>query len=121
MRSYGHLTFTWSNDTLYVRAFGPFNEEGAANAANAYLSAIKDRSSTAFSVIEILDAESLGSEETLAEVGKLWNHLTDQGCIALAIVYHNKVQRSVARKYIPKYGNIFSTLKDAEAWVSENK
>lgn len=43
MQSHGHLEFSWRESVLTVKAFGPFNEEGALEAGKAYLYAVANR------------------------------------------------------------------------------
>ena len=108
MDSHGYLDFKWLNNILYVEAFGPFNDEGAIEAAKAYMDAVNNRNCSTFSVAEILDSESLGSPNTMTEVAKLWTFLGENGCRSLAIIHSNDIQRALAEKFIPKFGKVFN-------------
>ncbi|WP_440874914.1 hypothetical protein [Thalassotalea sp. PLHSN55] len=118
MHRHGYLELKWVNDTLYVTVFGPFNTEGAHEAAQQYITEIKKRNNRPFSVIEYLDNDSLGSPEVMKNVYKIWCLLGESGCKSLALVYANTVQRSLAEKYLPNFGNAFSDLASAEQWIS---
>ena len=116
MESHGYLSFKWSNNVLYVNAFGPFNDEGAKEAAEAYIKEVVNKKSLSFSVVELLDSESIGSPNTMNEVSKLWCFLGEHGCTSLGIIYSNDIQRSLAEKYLPIFGKLFSKVEDAEKW-----
>lgn len=117
MQEHGHLEFSWNESVLTVGVFGPFNEEGARAAAQAYLTAIANRPTEIFSVIECLDENSLGSPKTMIEVSQLWNFLGQNKCKSLAIIYANDLQRSLAQRHIPKFGKTFDNLEDALVWI----
>jgi len=55
MNSHGHVKFTWKNSLLNVEAFGPFNEEGAIEASQKYLTQIANRECSNYSIIEVWD------------------------------------------------------------------
>ncbi|WP_019615359.1 hypothetical protein [Psychromonas ossibalaenae] len=117
MDSHGYLDFKWFNDILYVKAFGPFNDEGSIEAAKAYIDVISNRSCVNYSVVEILTHESLGSPNTMKEVTKVWTFLGDNGCTSLAIIHSNAIQSTLAEKFIPKFGKVFNKLESAERWI----
>ncbi len=119
MQGHGKTLFNWDNNILYVEAFGPFNEEGIVDAADSYQNAIIDRTSDLFSIIEIWDAECLGSPQTISEVGKHWSILSRNGCISLAIVVANGVQKSIVKSRLPEIGKVFSDKEDAIQWLQQ--
>lgn len=121
MKPHGYLDLKWSGDILFVEAFGPFNDEGAKEAADAYVDLILNRKSPTFSVIEILHDDSMGTPDTMTEVAKIWNFIRDNGCTALALIYANEVQRALAEQYIPEFGRLFSSLEEAEKWIQERR
>lgn len=118
MKAHGHLDLRWSGSVLYVEAFGPFNDEGAAAAAAAYAEIINNRKYLRFSVIEILRDNSLGTPDTMTEVMKVWKFIGENGCQALALVCANNVQRHLAESFLPTFGKVFSSLDEAEKWVA---
>lgn len=119
MDPHGYLDLKWSNNVLYVQAFGPFNDEGAKAAADAYIDLIMNKQHPTFSVIEILNKDSIGTPDTMTEVAKIWSFIGEQGCNALALVYSNEVQRHLAQQFLPPFGKLFSNVEDAETWVSD--
>ncbi len=120
MKAHGYLDLKWSDNVLYVRSFGPFNDEGAKEAADAYVKLINNKTCTQFSVIEILQDESLGTPDTMKEVSKIWNFNAENGCTALALVYANEIQRQLAEEFLPGFGKLFQNIEDAENWVRES-
>lgn len=119
MNAHGYLNFTWCDDILTVEAFGPFNNEGAVKAAQDYINAVAHKSTEKFVVLEVLDENSLGAPETMKEVVKLWYYLAEQGCVALALVFSNNIQHSLAEKGLPNFGKTFSNLEQAKAWLAQ--
>jgi len=119
MECHGRLEFTWQEDRLYVNAFGPFNDEGAAQAGKAYLDIIANKPVEHFAVVEVLDPESLGSPNTMGEVRKLWDFLGASGCYALALVYSNSVQHALAAEFMTPFGAVFADVASAERWVEQ--
>ncbi len=117
MDSHGRLDLKWSDDVLYVEGFGPFNDEGAKEAAQAYIDLIMNKECSTFSVIEILNETSIGTPATMNEVAKIWQFIADNGCVALALVYSNEIQRSLAEPFLPEFGRLFNKLEDAEQWI----
>lgn len=121
MEPHGYLKFTWVDDVLYLEAHGPFNDEGAKAAAEAYVELIHNRKHPTFSVVEVLENDSMGSPNTMAEVSRIWDFIGENGCVALALVYANEVQRILAEPYLPPFGKLFRSVKDAEEWVSARR
>ncbi len=121
MQPHGHLDLKWSGNTLYVEAFGPFNDEGAKAAAEYYIDFLKNKECSTFSVIEILHADSIGTPDTMQEVSRIWNYIGEQGCTAFALVYVNEIQRKLAEEFIPPFGKLFSDLGDAEKWIRDRQ
>lgn len=117
MEPHGELKLEWSGDVLYVKPKGQFNDEGARKAANEYFDLIQNKSCDEFSVIEVLNEDSIGTPKTMEEVAKVWRFIGENGCVALALVYCNEVQRSLAEDYLPEFGRLFSSVSEAEAWV----
>lgn len=121
MEAHGYLDLRWSDDVLYVEAFGPFNDEGAKKAAENYVDLIHNKAHATFSVIEILHHESIGTPDTMKEVVKIWNFIGENGCKALALVYANEVQRHLAKEFLPEFGKLFSSVEEARQWVSSQR
>ncbi|NMP32003.1 hypothetical protein HII17_10530 [Thalassotalea sp. M1531] len=118
MNVHGELTFEWLNNVLYVRTFGPFNEEGIVKAANAYSNCLSQHAKAHYAIIEIWDNDSLGSPEVMAMVADFWtNHLQDN-CTAIAIVVSNSLQLALCQKLLPPSGSSFGNVADAELWVN---
>ena len=109
MEAHGHLDLRWSDDVLYVEAFGPFNDEGARAAAEVYVKLIQNKEHATFSVIEILNPDSIGTPDTMNEVVRIWNFIGENGCKALALVFANQVQRQLAEQHLPKFGRAFGS------------
>jgi hypothetical protein len=121
MRAHGYLDLRWSDDVLYVEAFGPFNDEGAKAAGEAYIKLIQNKEHDNFSVIEILQPDSIGTPNTMNEVEKIWHFIRENGCKSLALVYSNEVQRSLAEEFLPEFGRLFSNVTEAEKWVASQR
>ncbi len=118
MWPHGHLELRWSENVLFVQAFGPFNDEGARLAAENYLDLIHNKLCTEFFVIEVLNEDSIGTPDTMKEVVKIWNFIGENGCAALALVYANEVQLALAEEFLPPFGRLFENVKDAEQWIA---
>lgn len=117
MNKHGTLNLFWKKNILYVEAFGPFNDEGAQQGVEDYIAVLVNRPDKCFSVIEILDNETLGSPDVLVELDKFWQSLSHYHCQALAIVYENTLQKQIAEKYLPSFGQVFDSLLKAEQWI----
>lgn len=117
MEPHGELKLEWSGNILYVKPQGPFNDEGAQKAAREYFELIGNKTCNEFAVIEVLTEDSVGSPQTMDEVAKVWRFIGENGCMALALVYCNEVQRCLAEDFLPEFGRLFSSVEDAEAWV----
>lgn len=120
MKNHGHIELNWQDNVLYVKVIGPFNIEGAAEAARIYKQEIQNKVVSPFSVIEYLDENSLGSPEVMKNVSVMWKLLAEHNCSALALVYANVVQRMLSDKYLPSFGKAFDNLEDAEIWIKNN-
>lgn len=117
MEPHGELRLEWSGNVLYVKPEGPFNDEGAQKAAREYFELIENRREAEFSVIEVLTDDAVGTPNTMDEVARVWRFIGEQGCVALALVYRNELQRSLAEAYLPEFGRLFSRVEEAEAWI----
>ncbi len=117
MEPHGELRLEWSGNVLYVKPEGPFNDEGAQKAAREYFELIENRREAEFSVIEVLTDDAVGTPNTMDEVARVWRFIGEHGCVALALVYRNELQRSLAEAYLPEFGRLFSRVEEAEAWI----
>jgi hypothetical protein len=117
MNIHGYLKFEWIDNTLYVHAFGPFNEEGAVKASVEYLASLEANGRSSYSIIEVWDEESLGSPEVMSKISEMWTFFLKNNCSSIAIVISNSLQRSLCEKLLPNNGKIFQNLEDAENWV----
>ena len=113
--------FNWDDSILYIEGFGPFNEEGIVDAADTYLNTIINRASDLFSIIEIWDDECLASPQAISLIAGHWSTLSRNGCISLAIVATNCVQRSIAQSQLPEFGKVFSDKEDAMQWLQQKR
>ncbi len=114
--SHGYLNFNWRDNTLYVKAFGPFNTEGMIEATNQYFEVINNNISS-FSIIEVLNEDALGSPQVMENVGEFWKKLENYNCISLALIYVTDMQRAILEKHLPKCGKAFDNITKAEQWV----
>ena len=117
MNIHGYLEFTWVKSILYVKAYGPFNEEGAIKASNEYLNHISNRNDSKYSIIEIWDEHSLGSPKVMEKVASMWSLCFEYNCISIAIVVSNMVQEGVSKKLLPFQSKIFMKKEYAEIWT----
>lgn len=46
MDAHGHLSLSWCDDVLTVKAYGPFNQEGAEQARLDYINAVAQKKTT---------------------------------------------------------------------------
>ncbi|WP_100643568.1 hypothetical protein [Alteromonas facilis] len=120
MQSHGHADFLWRGDVLYLHAFGPFNYEGVNEVYQEYMKQIGSRDGRPYRVIEVWDDETLASPEAMKKIAMMWQHLQQNGCLSLAIVVANTMQKNLCEEMLPVMGAIFMSLEDAENWLHSN-
>ncbi|MDN4503582.1 hypothetical protein QX776_14305 [Alteromonadaceae bacterium BrNp21-10] len=115
----GKVIFNWNDDILYVEAIGPFNAAQIHEAVVNYQIVISHSPVRQFKVIECWDDEALGPPDGLEEVGQNWCVLLTRGCIAIAIVVNNELQKMVAEKFLPAIGKVFRDKSEALLWLKQ--
>ncbi len=118
MEAHGYLKFKWVADILYVYVFGPFNEEGATKAASEYISLLSVKGNSSYSIIEVWDAESLGSPMVMSKISEMWALFSKNNCTFIAIVVSNSLQKSLCEELLPSIGKVFLNIEDAESWIN---
>lgn len=74
-----------------------------------------------WSRIEIWDAETVGSPETLMIAKALYEWYVAHGCDIAAIVVCNELQRYIVKEILCSKVEIFSKLSDAQVWLYEQQ
>ena len=119
MQGHGLIELNWQGNVLYVDAFGPFNEEGVVSCAQKYINEIKNKTCEQFYVIETWDKDSFGSPKVYEVVDKNWASFQAFGCLGIAVVVSDNLQKSLAEKVLPSFpSQAFTTLEQAQSWIS---
>lgn len=119
MQGHGLIELNWQGNVLYVDAFGPFNEEGVVSCAQKYINEIKNKTCEQFYVIETWDKDSFGSPKVYEVVDKNWASFQAFGCLGIAVVVSDNLQKSLAEKVLPSFpSQAFTNLEQAQSWIS---
>ncbi|WDE11304.1 hypothetical protein [Thalassomonas haliotis] len=119
MEKHGVATFSWQENLLVIKVYGPFNEEGIESAFEQARQCVINRQAQRWNRLEILDNETLGSPAVVNRVKDLYAWFEENGCEHAAVVVSNCVQIYVIEELLQGQVKIFHDPDAAKKWLSE--
>lgn len=119
MDKHGEVSFDWKGDVLVIEVSGYFNEQGIKHYAPLLQESILEKDLNSWKRIEVWDDEALGCPETLALAKEIYNWYEENGCIAIAVVISNVVQKHVIESVFKSSAEIFFEKSEAIDWLEK--
>lgn len=118
---HGQVHCSWLNDTLRLETEGPFNKEGADIALQHFIETVESKDIPRWKRIDITDINALGNPDVLKVIAKSYFWAFEHGCIAMAVVYCNSLQKVLCEDFILTYPfniKLFETTSTANQWLA---
>lgn len=119
MNPHGKIEFYWLGTILVVNFYGPFNEEGIAEAIAALRKTVTDKNFRYWSRLGIFDKESLGSPKTFELLKQSYQWFEDHGCLHTAVVAETSLLKQLLQSSIIQRIEFFDSEEEAKQWLAK--
>lgn len=118
---HGQVHYSWSSNVLHLETEGPFNKEGADVALKHMIETVQSKELSTWKRIDITDVNALGNPDVLRVIAKSYFWAFEHGCIAMAVVYCNSLQKVLCEDFLqthPYNIRLFDTTNAANQWLA---
>ena len=120
MKAHGEADITWQDNILILEVHGPFNDEGVMKILASIKQSVLNKNIKSWYRIEVLDAEAMGSPQTISMVSDMYIWAQNNGCQATAVVISNLVQKQALKEI--QQGTrvkVFKDVHQAKDWIAQ--
>lgn len=120
MVPHGHISTKWHNNSLYVKAEGPFNIEGAQLALEKIKKVVTNNAKPMWKRMDIVNNDTLGEPLVMRVFGESYLWAFNNGCQATAFVFSNTIQEAMLEQLITQHKvnmKAFSCEEAARCWL----
>ena len=121
MQPHGDITLKWQDNVLVLSTQGPFNLEGAKQCFSQLQQFVEQSNNRKWRRVDIIDDEAFGEPAVMKIFSQTYSWAFEHGCIALALVYSNIIQKSMCVKFMQASDyniQVFKTEVEAVNWLA---
>ena len=118
---HGQVRYKWSSNILHLETEGPFNKEGADAALKRLIEMVRSKELSEWKRLDITDVNALGNPDVLKIIAKSYFWAFEHGCIAMALVYCNSLQKVLCEDFLlshPCNIKLFENTSSAHEWLA---